>query len=101
MSIKTLDIQKLASDYENLYEAVAIAAKRARQISGNIKTEMSERLAHFEIFDRDPEDRRMNDQQVNISLEYERMKKPTELAMEELVDDKLNFRYAEEHPAED
>jgi len=95
MAIKTLDVDLLGSQYDNIYEAVCITAKRARQISASTRTEMTDRLSYFDGFDRDPEDRRMNDQQVGISLEYERAPKPTETALDELVAGKLSYKYIE------
>ncbi|HCR49277.1 MAG TPA: DNA-directed RNA polymerase subunit omega [Bacteroidetes bacterium] len=100
MAIKTLDVDLLGSQYDNIYEAVCVTAKRARQISAEVRSEMTDRLSYFDGFDRDPEDRRMNDQQVGISLEYERAPKPTELALDELVARKLAYRYAEPDPAD-
>lgn len=95
MALKTLDVDALGRQYGNIYEAIVVASRRSRQVAAQIKGELSDRLSYYDGFDRDPEDRRMNDDQVRISLEYERMPKPTETALDELVTHKLHVRFTE------
>ena len=43
----TRDVQELWKDTGNIYESVAIVAKRANQISVEIKQDLSKKLAEF------------------------------------------------------
>ena len=43
----TRDVQELWKDTGNIYESVAIIAKRANQISVEIKQDLSKKLAEF------------------------------------------------------
>lgn len=91
MSIRTQDIQKIAIEVGNVYEAVAIASKRARQVSAGIKSELQERLSYYDGFDRELEEKRMNEDQARISMEYEKKPKPTEVALMNLVNHELTY----------
>jgi DNA-directed RNA polymerase subunit K/omega len=92
MSIKTLDIQVLEKSAENIYEATVIASKRARQINDEIKIEIAQRLEPVLLKDTEDESS-TNQDKLNLSVEFEKRKKPTTQALEEIVDKKLNYRY--------
>lgn len=92
MAIKTLDLDKLTDITGNLYEAVAIAAKRARQNAANEKAKIDDKLSYFEGFGPEMEDVRMQEEQARISIEYEKRPKPTEVAIEEVLNDEIYFR---------
>lgn len=93
MAIQTLDTAKLADETGNLYETVAVLSKRARQLAAKTKAELDQRLSYFEDLSLDPtEELRSNEEQLRISLEYERQPKPTRAAVDELLDDELYFR---------
>ena len=97
MPIKTLDIDRLAERTGNAYEAVAILSKRSRQIAANMKAELDEKLAYYEGFGPDVEDVRMSEEQTRVSLDYERRPKPTEFAIDEMLNDEIYYR----HPVEE
>ena len=93
MAIQTLDTTKLAEETGNLYETVAVLSTRARQLSAKTKAELDQRLSYFEDLSLDPaEELRSNEDQLRISLEYERQPKPTRAAIEEIKDGELYFR---------
>ncbi len=93
MAIQTLDTAKLAEETGNLYETVAVLSMRARQLASKTKTELEGRLSYFEDLSLDPaEELRSNEDQLRISLEYERQPKPTRAAIEEILDGELYFR---------
>ena len=94
-SIVTRDVQKLAEKTENVYETVAIISKRARQISSNIKEELNGKLAEFASSVDNLEEVFENREQIEISKFYERMPKPSAIAIEEFVEDKIMYRYPE------
>ena len=93
MAIQTLDTKTLADETGNLYETVAVLSKRARQLSAKTKAELDQRLSYFEDLSLDPaEELRSNEDQLRISLEYERQPKPTRAAVDELKEGELYYR---------
>lgn len=96
MSIKTLDLAALTAQTGNIYETVAILSKRARQVAAYERAELDERLAYFEGFGPEMEDARMVDEQIRTSLEFERRVKPTQTAVNEMIDHDLFFRHADD-----
>lgn len=100
MAIKPLEITELESKAANVYEAIVVLSKRARQINEEIKLEFNQRLETIvtlptENVNEEEETTEMNPDQLRISLEFEKRPKPTETAIEELLADKLEFRYKE------
>ena len=95
-SIVTRDVQKLSETTNNVYETVSIISKRARQISTNIKEELNGKLAEFASSVDNLEEVFENREQIEISKFYERMPKPSSIAIEEFVEDKIMYRYPEE-----
>lgn len=93
MAIKTIDTAQLADKVGNLYEATVILSKRARQIATHTKAELDTKLSYFEDFGLEPTDEiRTNEDQLRISLEYERRPKPTEASIGEMLDDEIYYR---------
>ncbi|TAH24893.1 MAG: DNA-directed RNA polymerase subunit omega [Cytophagales bacterium] len=94
-SIITRDLDKLASQSGNVYESIVVVSKRARQISTKIKEELSHKLADFASTVDNLEEVFENREQIEISKYYERMPKPSIVAIEEFVEGKVMFRRAE------
>jgi len=94
-SIITRNTDKIAEPTENLYESVAIISKRARQISSKLKEELNQKLAEFASTVDNLEEVFENREQIEISKFYERMPKPTTLATEEFLEDKIMYRKPE------
>ncbi|MEO8666616.1 MAG: DNA-directed RNA polymerase subunit omega [Ignavibacteria bacterium] len=92
MSIETLDLDKFESKTANLYESIVVASRKARQINDSMKIELNQRLEPI-IAKETEDDTIMNQDKLNISLEFEKREKPTIEAIAELMDDKLNFRF--------
>ncbi len=93
MAIKTINTAELAEKIGNLYEATVILSKRARQISTHTKAELDTKLSYFEDFGLEPVDEiRPNDDQLRISLEYEKRAKPTETAIGEMLNEEIYYR---------
>jgi hypothetical protein len=93
MPIRTLDPDVLADKVGNIYEATVILGKRARQIATHNKAELDTKLSYFEDFGLEPEDLRANEDQMRISLEYEKRPKSTETAINEMVSDEIYYRH--------
>jgi DNA-directed RNA polymerase subunit K/omega len=92
MSVTTIDIEKFEKNAANLYEAVIIASKRARQINDEMKIEINQRLEPI-IAKETEDDTIMNQDKLNISLEFEKRDKPSIQAVKELSNEELKFRY--------
>ena len=88
----TRNIMDLAKDTGNIYESVAIIAKRANQISAQIKDDLSKKLAEFASYNDSLEEVFENREQIEISRYYEKLPKPSLLATQEFVEDKIYWR---------
>jgi len=95
MSIETLDLDKFESKTANLYESIVVASKNARQINDAIKMELNQRLEPI-IAKETEDDSIMNQDKLNISLEFEKRQKPTIEAINNLMEDKLDYRFKNE-----
>lgn len=96
MAIETLDLDDLAERTGNLYETVAILSKRSRQVSSDMRSELEDKLSYFEGFGPEMEDVRMKEEQAKVSLEYEKKPEPTEIAIDDFLEDTLYYRKPEE-----
>ena len=85
----------------NLYKAIVIAAKRANQISVEIKDELNRKLEEFANYSDNLEEVFENREQIEISRFYERMPKSTIVATEEFLDGELTYRYPVEEENQD
>lgn len=93
MPIRTLDTNALADETGNLYESLVVLSKRARQIASKTKAELDQKLSYFEDLSLDPaEELRSNEDQLRISLEYEKRAKSPDMAVEEFESGELYFR---------
>ena len=88
----TRNIMDLCDETGNLYESVAIIAKRANQISVQIKEDLSKKLAEFASYNDSLEEVFENREQIEISRYYEKLQKPTLLATQEFVDGEIYWR---------
>ncbi|UAY52667.1 DNA-directed RNA polymerase subunit omega [Ferruginibacter albus] len=80
----------------NLYESIAIIAKRANQINISIKEELHNKLEEFASHTDSLEEIHENKEQIEISKAYERMPNPALLATQEFIEEKIYFRKNEE-----
>lgn len=88
----TRNINDLDRPTGNIYESLVIIAKRANQISNSVKDELHSKLAEFASSNDNLEEIFENREQIEISKHYERMPKPTLVAMDEFLNDKIYFR---------
>jgi DNA-directed RNA polymerase subunit K/omega len=91
----TRDINKLDKETNNIYQTVMIVAKRANQISVEIKQELNRKLEEFAYYTDNLEEVFENREQIEISKFYERLPKPTLIALQEFLDDEIYYRIAE------
>ena len=94
-SLVTRNVAKFVEPTGNLYESINIISKRARQISTQMKEELTERLSEFSTAIDNLEEIHENREQIEVSRFYERMPKPSLVATEEFLDGKVYFRRPE------
>jgi len=78
-----------------LYEAVAIIAKRARQIN-ELQRRMIERHNEGMVVEDDDLEDAPIDRDV-IDRQYIKLPKPTTIALKEMMNDELEFEYLEDN----
>lgn len=88
----TRDVQELWKSTGNIYESVAIIAKRANQISMEIKQDLSKKLAEFASYNDSLDEVFENREQIEISRYYEKLPKPSLIATEEFLNDNIYWR---------
>ena len=88
----TRDMIKLCDQTGNVYETVAIIAKRANQISVEMKQDLEKKLQEFASVNDILEEVFENREQIEISRYYEKLPKPTLIAAKEFEDGKVYFR---------
>ena len=97
----TRNIMDLCDETGNIYESVAIIAKRANQIAAEIKSDLSKKLQEFASYNDSLEEVFENREQIEISRYYEKLPKPSLLATEEFVENNIYWRYpSQEHAPE-
>jgi DNA-directed RNA polymerase subunit K/omega len=79
----------------NIYETVIVVARRANQISVEMKQELNKKLEEFASYSDNLEEVFENREQIEISKFYERLPKPTLIALQELEDKKIFYRNPE------
>ena len=92
----TRDLGKISASTGNVYESTMIIAKRANQIAAETKQELNRRLEEFSSFADNLEETFENREQIEISRYYERMPKPTLIAIQEFLNNKIYSRTIEE-----
>lgn len=95
VSTVTYDKKEIEAQTENIYEAISIIAKRATQINNDLKTELVDKLEEFATYNDSLEEVFENKEQIEVSKFYERLPKPTALAVEEWLNDKVYHRTPE------
>ncbi len=91
-STVTRDLRELDANTNNIYESLVIMSKRANQISNNIKEELHQKLSEFASSNDNLEEVFENREQIEISKHYEKLPKPTLVAVQEFLEDKVYYR---------
>ncbi|NBC06126.1 MAG: DNA-directed RNA polymerase subunit omega [Bacteroidetes bacterium] len=92
-NVKARDIDNLASNTGNVYEALAIITKRSKQLSVDLKHELHQKLEEFAVTTDAIEEVSENKEQIEISKFYERLPNPVVIATEEYLNGELYHRY--------
>lgn len=97
----TQDLRDMSRETANIYETVMIISKRANQISVEMKQELNRKLEEFAYYTDNLEEVFENREQIEISKFYERLPKPTLIALEEYLEDNIYFRLSEPQSLEE
>jgi DNA-directed RNA polymerase subunit K/omega len=89
---ETRNLRALDAPTQNIYETVAIISKRSNQIGAKIKEELNSKLAEFAPASDNLEEIFENREQIEISKHYERLPKPSLLAIDEFLEGETYFR---------
>ena len=95
ISTVTYNKDLIEAPTENIYEAISIIAKRANQINADLKKELVDKLDEFATYNDSLEEVFENKEQIEVSKFYERLPKPTAIAVEEWLNDKVYHRTPE------
>lgn len=91
-AVETKSLIDIKDKTGNLYESIAIIAKRANQINITLKEELHNKLEEFATHTDSLEEIHENKEQIEISRAYERMPNPAILATQEFMDAKIYYR---------
>jgi DNA-directed RNA polymerase subunit K/omega len=92
LTTATRDLRQLDIKTGNIYESVVVLAKRANQIGSEMKEELTGKLAEFASHTDNLEEIFENREQIEISKFYERLPKPSLIAINEFLDNKIYYR---------
>ncbi|MBW7846621.1 MAG: DNA-directed RNA polymerase subunit omega [Bacteroidales bacterium] len=76
----------------NIYETVAILAKRSNQISREMTEELHKKIQEFGSSSDNLEEVFENREQIELAKFYEKLPKPTLIAVHEFLNDQIYYR---------
>lgn len=96
LKIETTTITRNMSDLnaptENIYETVAVLAKRANQVALEIKEELDNKIDEFATPTDNLEEVFENREQIELAKFYEHLPKPTLISTNEFLNNQIYFR---------
>ncbi|MGD1840094.1 MAG: DNA-directed RNA polymerase subunit omega [Thermonemataceae bacterium] len=95
-SLVTRDPEVIEGQTDNIYKSLVVISKRAKQIALETKEELHSKLNEFASAIDNLEEVFENREQIEISRYYERLPKPTTLATEEFLEDKVGWQKLED-----
>lgn len=94
MNISPVDLRQIDLRASNVYEAIIVAAKRARQLNDENKIEFNALINSIpQSSTEDDAEDVTNPQQLKLALELEKREKPHLQALNELLEGKIEYRY--------
>ena len=87
----TRDVVEMADKTGNVYESVVICSKMADQVNADIRKELYKKLEEFSSFNDNLEEIHENREQIEVSKYYEKLPKPTNIAIEEFMNDNVYY----------
>ncbi len=93
MPIKPIDLREIDKRAANVYEAIIIAARKARLLNNEIKQEFQTSLSNIITTPEDEFEEKENPDQLRLSLEIEKKPKPHLAALNQFLQGDVEFRY--------
>jgi DNA-directed RNA polymerase subunit K/omega len=95
MNIEPIDLRIIDKEASNVYEAVIVSAKRARQVNDEQKMEFNALLSTVvpQTSTEEEGEDIQNPAQLKMALELETREKPQIQAIKELLDGKIEYAY--------
>ena len=93
--------EKFYEQTGNIYETVVVLSKRANQIALELKQELDSKIAEFATSNDNLEEVFENREQIEIAKYYERLPKPTLLAVHEFMNNQIYIRNPHKEVATD
>ena len=97
----TRDKIDIANRTGNIYESISIMTKRSNQISMEMREELLAKLEEFATTNDNLEEIFENKEQIEVSKFYERLPKPTLIAIQEFLENNTYYRNPAKEPIED
>ena len=95
--VETKNLTDIKAKTGNLYESIAIIARRANQINISLREELHNKLEEFASHTDSLEEIHENKEQIEISRAYEKMPNPAILATQEFMEGKVYHRRNDEN----
>ncbi len=86
------DVMKMSEPVGNVYEMVRVISKRANQLSIEMKRDLDTKLQEFASYSDNLEEVFENHEQIEISRFYEKLPKPSLMAIEEWKEGQIFYR---------
>lgn len=96
-NVEARRVSDLQAKTGNVYESIAVIAKRANQINVTLREELHNKLEEFASHTDTLEEIHENKEQIEISRAYEKMPNPSLLATQEFLEDKIYYRKNEDN----
>jgi len=94
MDIKPVDLREIDKRAENVYEAISVAALRARQVNTENKIEFNAMMNTIPSSGSDDEAEDVtNPIQLKMAMDFEKKPKPHLQALNELLAGEIKFKY--------
>lgn len=90
--IKTLPIHEFDERADNIYEAIIVLSKRARQINDIQKQELSQGRDYDDEYDDFGDDEIIEEPG---EIKYEKLPKPASVALKDFFGEKIRYEYRE------
>lgn len=89
---ETRNLNEIMDQTGNLYESIAIVAKRSNQINVTMKEELTQKLNEFASTTDNLEEIFENREQIEISRYYEKMANPAIQSLQEFLNEETYYR---------
>ncbi len=94
MEITPIDLREIDKKCANVYEAIIVSSKKARQLNDESKIEFNAMVNTIPVAGADDESEDIdNPAQLKVSLEFETREKPHIKALNDLLDGQIEFEY--------